>query len=293
MIERIEYIALKSLLGIAKVMPIPLVYALFDSLARGLYRFDAKRRRITLENLAHAFPKLDETKREKLARAVYRQFGQSAAEILLMFVDRFDIDEAVMNKAEALKRIEWVQLRAQGRGVIALTAHFGNWELLAHFLAMHGFTMLVIGREGNNKLIERRITTPFRRKYGNDSAYKDNAMLAMVKRLKKGGNVGILIDQKAGANASVKVPFFGEDADTTLSVATLKQKLDPLIVPFYAVRTGKGQYRIEVGDPIEYTGDEKGEEALAEMTAQYNREMEKMIKRHPEQWFWMHNRWRR
>jgi len=291
--ERVEYAAVKVLLGMAKIMPVPMVYGLFDILAKVLYRVDKKRRELTLLNLAHAFPRSDETKREALAKETYRQLGQTVAEIVLMFVDRFDIDEAIMNKADAVKRLEWITIRAKNRGVIALTAHFGNWELLAHFLAMQGFEMLVIGRKGNNRLIEERITTPFRRKYGNDSAYKGNAMLAMVKRLKKGGNVGILIDQKSGHLASAKVPFFGEDAETTLSVATLKEKLNPLVVPFFAIRTGKGQYVIEVGDPIEYEGEEEGEAKLAAMTAQYNREMEKVIKRHPEQWFWMHNRWRR
>ena len=288
-----EYAAVKALLVLAKVLPVSWIYGITDMLARGIYRLDRKRRALTLLNIARAFPQADEAKRQVLAKETYRQLGQTVAEILLMFVDRFDIDEAVMNKAEVLKRLDWLAIRAKDRGVIAVTAHFGNWELLAHFLAMHGFEMLVIGRRGNNRLIEERITTPFRRKYGNDSAYKDKAMMAMLKQLKKGGNVGILIDQKAGAQASVKVPFFGEEAETTLSVATLKEKLDALVVPFFAVRIKKGQYVIEVGDPIEYEGDEEGEAKLAAMTAQYNKELERMIKRHPEQWFWMHNRWRR
>jgi len=290
--EKIEYLLVKLFLGIAKIAPKSFVYAFFKMLALLLYHIDSKRRALTITNLTHAFGDRSPDEIKTLSKEVYVELSKTVAEILLMFAGRFDIDEAVVNKEEALKQIEELTQNSPN-GIIAMTAHFSNWELLAHFLAKHGLKMLVIGREGNNKLIEDNITTPFRRKYGNDTAFKSKAMLSMVKRLKQGGNVGILIDQKSGAQGSVKVDFFGEPAETTLSIATLKEKLDPLVVPFFAVRVGEGKYRILIERPVEYEGDETGDERLEKMTRQYNSVMESVIRAYPAQWFWMHNRWRR
>ena len=290
--EKIEYLLVKLFLGIAKIAPKSFVYAFFKMLALLLYHIDSKRRALTITNLTHAFGDRSPDEIKTLSKEVYVELSKTVAEILLMFAGRFDIDDAVVNKEEALKQIEELTQNSPN-GIIAMTAHFSNWELLAHFLAKHGLKMLVIGREGNNKLIEDNITTPFRRKYGNDTAFKSKAMLSMVKRLKQGDNVGILIDQKSGAQGSVKVDFFGEPAETTLSIATLKEKLDPLVVPFFAVRVGEGKYRILIERPVEYEGDETGYERLEKMTRQYNSVMESVIRAYPAQWFWMHNRWRR
>jgi len=290
--EKIEYLLVKLFLGIAKIAPKSFVYAFFKMLALLLYHIDSKRRALTITNLTHAFGDRSPDEIKTLSKEVYVELSKTVAEILLMFAGRFDIDDAVVNKEEALKQIEELTQNSPN-GIIAMTAHFSNWELLAHFLAKHGLKMLVIGREGNNKLIEDNITTPFRRKYGNDTAFKSKAMLSMVKRLKQGDNVGILIDQKSGAQGSVKVDFFGEPAETTLSIATLKEKLDPLVVPFFAVRVGEGKYRILIERPVEYEGDETGDERLEKMTRQYNSVMESVIRAYPAQWFWMHNRWRR
>lgn len=290
--EKIEYLLVKLFLGVAKIAPKSFVYAFFKMLALLLYHIDSKRRALTITNLTHAFGDRSPDEIKALSKEVYVELSKTVAEILLMFAGRFDIDDAVVNKEEALKQIEELTQNSPN-GIIAMTAHFSNWELLAHFLAKHGLKMLVIGREGNNKLIEDNITTPFRRKYGNDTAFKSKAMLSMVKRLKQGGNVGILIDQKSGAQGSVKVNFFGEPAETILSIATLKEKLDPLVVPFFAVRVGEGKYRILIERPVEYEGDETGDERLEKMTQQYNSVMESVIRDYPAQWFWMHNRWRR
>lgn len=291
--EKIEYQTVKLLLWIAQRLPVGFVYALMRTLTLLVYRLDAKRRLLTQKNLALAFPQITKEEREKLAKEVYSELSKTIAEILLMFVGRFDIDEAVVNKEEIIARLQEATQESP-RGIVAMTAHFSNWELLAHFLAKHGLPMLVVGREGNNKLIEERITQPFRKRYGNDTTTKKKAVLSMVKRLKSGGNVGILIDQKAGGSTSLKADFFGKPAETTTSVAMLKQKLDPKIIPFFAARVGEGKYKIIMQDPLEYRAEEEADEAkkIAKMTAKYNEIMESVIRAYPAQWFWMHNRWR-
>ncbi|MDQ1326202.1 MAG: Kdo2-lipid lauroyltransferase/acyltransferase, partial [Campylobacterota bacterium] len=212
--EKIEYLAVKIFLWFAKIAPRPWVYALMRGLTLLVYYADKKRRFLTSANLTLAFPQKQKEEIEKLSKEVYTELSKTIAEILLMFVGRFDIDAAVVNKEEIIAKLQTVTQNSP-QGIVAMTAHFSNWELLAHFLAKHGLPMLVVGREGNNKLIEDNITQPFRKRYGNDTATKKKAVLSMVKRLKSGGNVGILIDQKAGGPNSIKVNFFGKPAETT------------------------------------------------------------------------------
>ena len=290
--EKIEYILVKLFLGLAKIAPYRFIYSFFKVVSLLLYRFDSKRRELTIRNLSHAYPQKSCNELKVLSKKVYTELSKTVTEILLMFVDRFDIDSVILNKEESITKLESL-VKNSPNGIIAMTAHFSNWEILAHFLAKHGFPMLVIGRAGNNKLIEDHITTPFRRKYGNDTAFKKGSMMTMVKRLKKGGNIGILIDQKSGERGSVKVGFFGEPVETTLSIAILKEKLNPLVVPFFIARVDGGKYKIIIKEPIEYEGDDNGETKLAKMTEEYNAVMESVIREYPEQWFWMHNRWRR
>ncbi len=287
--ERIEYALVRLLLWLAKVAPKRFVYAFFKMIALLFFYADRKRRNLTIQNLSLAYPEKSNEEIEALAKEVYVELSKTVSEILLMFVDRFDIDDAVINKDEAVTQIEALGQNSPN-GIIAMTAHFSNWELLAHFLAKHGLPMLAVGREGNNKLIETHITTPFRRKYGNEPVYKKGSMVSMLKRLKRGGNVGILIDQKSGEQGSVKVDFFGQPAETTLSVATLKEKLNPLVVPMFIVRVADGKYRIVIKEPVECEAKEKRAE---QMTRKYNQVMESVIREYPAQWFWMHNRWRR
>jgi len=291
--EKIEYAFVKLFLWLAKVTPKSFIYVFVKGLTLLIYYFDKRRRLLTIKNLSMAYPEKSFQEIVMLSKEVYIELSKTISEILLMFVDRFNIDEVVLNKDEIVKKIQ-VLSENSPQGVIAMTAHFSNWEMLAHFLSKHGLPMLAIGRKGNNTLIEENITTPFRKKYGNDTATKKKAMLSMIKRLKKGGNVGILIDQKAGHLNSVKVDFFGTPAETTTSLAILKQKFNPKIIPFFIVRLDNGKYKIMMKDAIEYIADEEEDEEkkLEKMTAKYNEVMESVIREYPSQWFWMHNRWR-
>jgi len=292
--EKIEYALVKMFLWLAKVAPRTFIYAFFRALAHLFYKIDKKRRAITLTNLSYAFPQKSEDEIAVLAQKVYEELSKTVAEILLLFVDRFDVDSHIVNKDEAVEKLQKLVSHSP-KGIIVVTAHFSNWELAAHFLAKHGLPMLAVGREGNNKLIDKYITVPFREKYGNRATTKKKAMLSMAKALKSGEAVGLLIDQKSGEINSAKVDFFGSPAETTLSVAMLKQKFNPLVVPIFIAREADGRYRMIVQDPIEYTADEieDKEEKLVAMTQKYSDAIESVIREYPQQWFWMHNRWRR
>lgn len=292
--EKVEYSFVKLFLWLAKIMPKPFTYMMIKGLTLFVYRLDQRRRNLTVKNLTMAFPEKTSEDIAALSKEVYSQLSITIAEILLMFTGRFDIDKAIKNAEEAKKKLEDIAQNSP-HGVIVMTAHFSNWELAAHFLAKNGLPMLAIGRKGNNKRIDTHITTPFREKYGNEAVSKKRAMLMMIKRLKRAGNVGLLIDQKSGSLNSVKVDFFGQPAETTLSIASLKLKFDPLVVPIFIARQSDGMYEMAIHEPVDYVADEieDKDKKLEAMTLKYNQVIEEVIRKYPSQWFWMHNRWRR
>jgi len=291
--EKIEYSLVKLFLWLAKIAPKSFIYATMKGLTLLVYHLDKKRRNLTITNLTMAFPEKTPEKIRSLSKEVYRELSKTITEILLMFTGKFDIENAIKNRDEAKEKLQKLAENSP-HGIVFMTAHFSNWELMAHFIAKNGLPMIVIGRKGNNRLIEANITTPFREKYGNSAASKDKAMLSMMKRLKANGNVGLLIDQKAGGSHSAKIDFFGKPAETTLSVASLKLKLAPLIVPVFVVRDSDGLYELVINEPVEYVADEieDQQEKLEAMTLKYNQAIEDIVKKYPSQWFWMHNRWR-
>jgi KDO2-lipid IV(A) lauroyltransferase len=125
-------------------------------------------------------------------------------------------------------------------------------------------------------------------------AYKDQAISAIVKTLKKKGIAGMLIDQKAGGANSIKADFFGNPADTVTSTALLKLRYNPSIVPLFMARQANGKYKLIVGSSAELSLPEilSDEEKIARLTQHYNTIIEEVVRAYPEQWFWMHDRWR-
>lgn len=291
--EKIEYSFVKLFLWLAKVVPKSFIYTTMKGLTLLVYYVDKNRRNLTITNLTMAFPEKTPEEIVTLSKKVYTELSITISEILLMFTGQFNIEKTIRNHDEAQKKLHDIAQNSPN-GVIVMTAHFSNWELAAHFLAKNGLPMLAIGREGNNKLIDQKITIPFRNKYGNRAISKNNAMLAMAKTLKKGDAVGLLIDQKSGRLNSVKVNFFGTPAETTVSVAMLKLKFNPIVVPIFIARQSDGMYEMIINEPIDYVADEieDKEKKLEAMTLKYNQAIENVIRQYPSQWFWMHNRWR-
>jgi KDO2-lipid IV(A) lauroyltransferase len=276
----------------AKHLPAGFIYGVSRGLSALGFYFMKKRTHTAIQNIRSVYG-MDETKARAFAKEVYRQLSETIAEMLLMVVDRFEVDDAIVNLQEAAQQLKALSDRSEN-GIVFVTAHYSNWELLGQFMAKHGFPMLLIGRKGSNRFIDQKITLPFRNRYGNRAVHKDKAMVTMAKRLKKGESLGMLIDQKTNGTHAVKIPFFGKDASTTLSTASLKLKFDPLVVAIGVVRQKRGKYRFYIGDPVAYTAEEIADERekLVAMSTLYNKEIESIIKKDPTQWFWMHNRWK-
>lgn len=283
--ERSAYIFVKIFIALSAVFPKSFVYSMMKMLTLAFYHLSKRRREITIDNLKQAFPSKNAEEIKTLAKEVFIELSKTITEILFMVSDRFDIDAAVVNKDEALAKLKSLK-KTYPQAWIIMTAHFSNWELAAHFLAKHGYPMLAVGRKGDNELIDKNITIPFREKFGSRSVYKNKAAVSILKHLKRGETVGVLIDQKSDEKKGVKVKFFGRDVYTTSIVAVMKEKLDVAVVPIFLARVGEGKYELIVNDPVKESGD------IAQMTQAYNHEIENIVRKYPSQWFWMHNRWK-
>jgi KDO2-lipid IV(A) lauroyltransferase len=291
--EKIEYYSVKTLIFIIGLLPNQAIYKSLQFIAKVIYKYEKRRSSLTRKNIQTVFPNLSEDEVEKLAKKSYESVAITLAEIILMLNGKLNLDDMVSNRDEFLEQMQKYTKDIKN-GAVIITAHFSNWELAAQFLPKHGYKMTAVGREGNNKLIEKNITTPFRQRYGNKNIYKKNAMISIIKALRKNKIVGLLIDQKAGGKNSLKLKFFGLPADTINSVAMLKLKYNPLILPIFAIREKSGKYRIEIKEPVEYVADEELNEdkKIEKISQKHNDILEDVIREYPEQWFWMHNRWR-
>lgn len=286
--EKIEYFIVLSVIKISKFLPKFAVFALLKFFAVILFWVLKSRRKLAINNILAAYKDFDFKKAKSLAKANFISISQTVAEVLLLINDRINLDDVMQNGESAVKKVKELT-KNNKNGIIFVTAHFGNWEFLAHYFATKGFPVSVVGRYGNNSLIEDNITFPFRHKFGNDLIYKDDAMRNMIKLLKNHGNLGILTDQKTG---NFKAEFFGRQCYTTKSVATLFLKFNPMIIPIFAKRIDKMKFEIIVEKFPEIPSNLSKNEAELFITQTCNDIFENIVRSAPEQWFWMHNRWR-
>ena len=291
--NNIEYYVVKFFVWVISFLPNKTVYNTLKFIAKLFFKFEKRRSSLTKRNLKLAFPNKNDDEIYNLAKKSYESLAITLAEIILMINNKLNIDELITGKDETLEKLK-KYTKNRKNGVVIITAHFSNWELAAQSLPLNGYPMIAIGRRGNNRLIEDNFTTPFRERYGNKNVFKRNAMINIIKGLKADKNVGLLIDQKAGGKNSIKANFFGTPADTTTSIATLKLKYNPIILPIFMPRMSDGRYKTIVCEPVEYAAEEVNDknEKIELITQKYNDIFEEVIKKYPEQWFWMHNRWR-
>lgn len=287
--DKIEYFIVVFFIKISKILPQKVVFKILKLCSILLFYILPNRRKIAIFNLQNAL-NLNENEAKILAKKNFIEISKSVAEILLLLVGKMGLDEQIENGKEALNKLKNI-VGENKNGIIFVTAHFGNWEYLAHYFGTHGYQTAIIGRKGNNELIENRITTPFRKKFGNDLIYKDDAMMKMVRTLKSGGNVGILTDQKGDRN-SVETTFFGRVCTTTKSVASLHLKFNSVIVPIFAKRLENSKFEIIIEKFPEIPANLSKDEAEKFITQKCNDIFENVVRSAPEQWFWMHNRWR-
>ena len=266
--------------------------ALGDGLGAALgtvgYLGDGAHRRRAVENLLRAGMAPDEAVARRMARRVFQNLGRSFADVCRIR-RRSDAEVATGVRFEGYQQIR--DAKARGRGVILITAHLGAWELLPVASALQGDPIHVVVRPMDNATLDRAITA-IRARGGNGVIRKQDLMRAGLRLLKAGDTLGILIDQNIAAREGVFVQFFGRPACTTYAPALLALRTGAAVIPVTIFREGPGRHVIVVEKPIELRRSGNLRDDLQENTARFTRAIEAFVRRRPEDWFWVHRRWK-
>ncbi len=240
-------------------------------------------------NLHIAFPELDDRQRDRIKRNVFRNLGRLLGEISQFpRFNRSNIESIVTY--EGLEN--YLDAVNQGRGVILLTGHIGAWELSVFGHSIYGYPMSFLKRNVDNPLVEA-LADSYRSRFGNRGVDKRNSVREILKTLKSGGVVGILADLNASREEGVFVDFFGLPACTTAGVARLALRTGAVVLPGYLIWDETARiHRLHFEPPVETidTGNQK--EDVVTNTQRYAAALESIIRRHPDQWLWIHRRWR-
>ena len=274
--------------ALVRPLPRPWALALGRALGRLLADLDPRHVRIAAENLRQAFPHWDEPRRLRTARAVYAHFGQTLVDILWMADQPRErlLSLIVEDGRENVDRV-----RAAGRGAVYVTAHFGNWEFYGVAWAWMGEPIGVVARPLDNPALDARLTA-FRTRSGNTVISKRRALQDILRLLRQGAGVAILVDQNVQEQDGIFVEFFGRPAATTTVAAALAVKTGCALVPVHCEARPDGRYTFVYGRPLEWTSTGSREADIARLTQALTTEIEGWVRAHPEQWLWMHRRWK-
>lgn len=260
---------------------------LFTSLAALAHKLAPKRNKVIQQNLAFAFNQtLSEKEKREIERYCYRNL---ALNLLQTMENRRNSTEEIASHVTFKNREKVDSILAQNRGIIFVSAHFGNWELGGAALSS-----LITPLSSIYKGFSRQEFDPYlyeaRSRHQMELAEKNGALKHMAKTLKKNGSVLLMIDQASNAKYGVKADFFSHAAYHSSTAAHLASKFQVPIVGVYILSEEEEHYTISFEDPIEVEGS--SEDAIVVATTKQINAMERMIKEHPKLWFWCHKRWK-
>lgn len=282
--EVLPVFALQGLIALLPLMWVPRIGEFLGWLAFDILRF---RRGVSLRNLALATgDRYSDQERVRLGREAYRSFGSLAMEFLAM--NR--IPPKRMERHMVLENIEalWSALR-EGKGVLLVTGHFGNWELTAAAMNAAGIPLSVyVGRQRNP--IFDQLINGIRRRAGSETVHKSVVMKGFLKSLKANRVMAILADQH-DTQKRYYVSYFGRPVSAAPGPATIARRTGSPIVFMASIREGRFRYR-SVFRRLDYEVTDDAERDILTITQKLFHELESEVSRHPGQYFWMHNRWR-
>lgn len=251
-------------------------------LGRLVYGLSKKRREIVDSNLLLAFPEKSDEQRQSIAQRTFEHFGIVMAD----FARTPGKTKDELLSMDMLGKEYLDDALKTGKGAILITGHFGNWERMSHCLTAHGYTVSVVARDANEGEMNQEMLR-IRKSAGVEVVSRGNAIKGVFAALKNNEFVGILPDQNA---ADAFVPFFGKPCGTVTGPAILAKRAGAPVIPMYCYRSGPGEYKIEVHPPL--APDPTFKNAAEGMMRSINQSLEEMIRRFPEQYLWLHNRWK-
>ncbi|MBW1698346.1 MAG: lysophospholipid acyltransferase family protein [Deltaproteobacteria bacterium] len=286
----ISYILIKKVMWLASGVPRRLMRAFAFPLAAVWYLFDHYHRKIAIDNVMKAYgDRLSRRECRKLVRANFFHLMTVALELpSLLRLRKDNVDSYVEISGEQHLR----SALSRGRGVLFLTAHLGNWELMALAPGLkYDFSVYVMVRPLDYAPMDN-VLTEIRSRTGNIVLDKDKSAGAVRELLKQNQIIGILMDQNSSWYEGVYVPFFGRVACTNKGPAMFALRYGATVVPAFNFRLKNGKYRITFCPPVDPIRTGNVSRDIVETTALFNRIIEAHIKMAPDNWLWIHRRWR-
>ena len=281
------YLGLWLLQAVVLWIPRRAAQALARGIARIAFLLAGREREKTLRHLTLAYEgRKSPEEIRKLGGRVFVHWAETAIDVLRF--PRLNLKEAdrLIEQGDGLTKIK--RVLAEGKGMILLTAHLGNWELMGADIRLHGIEGTVVGRRIYYKKFNQMIIN-LRGKFSLRTIYQDESPREFLKVLQKNQILGILADQDMDWAEGIFVPFFGRPAYTVTAPVKLALASGAPMVPAFLVREG-ARYRLLVEEPIRVEMKGSREETIREYTARWSRVIEEKIRAYPEQWAWMHRR---
>jgi KDO2-lipid IV(A) lauroyltransferase len=287
--RKLEYAAAWPFIKILGLMPRPLSRALAITIARVVYLLHFRLRQVGMRNLEMVFPEKSATERRRILRGVFTSLGRQLAELCQF--PRYtpeNIDEVVVY--DGLENYE--RAYAQGKGVLFLTAHFGGWELSAFAHSLQGHWLHIVMRPMDNEYLDQLLQR-YRTMHGNKTVNKDDFVRGLLAAMKAGETVGILMDTNMTPPQGIFVNFFGIPACTASGLARIALRTGAAVVPGFTIwEPALQKYRLRFDPALELIRTGHLEADIEANTQMFTKVIEDYVRKYPDQWLWVHRRWK-
>ncbi len=289
--KRIGYWMLRNVArtvdGLARILPLSWLRAIATGLAYLIYLLCPSRQRLARENIRKVFG-------DQFSAAQQRSIVlQSTINICKTMIELFKMRYMTPEQVKALVSLEGAehlqQVLAEDRGAVVFTAHFGNWELGGARFAAEGLPVTVLARDSNEPVCARLINQA--RQHHNIEVVRRQDIRDMIRVLRDNRGLGILPDQHA-AEGGIEVNFLGRPASTAIGPAVLSRHTGCALVPFFTRRLTNGTFHIQVLPPLPLPQTDDHDQFARQLMQQVNDVIGEQIRRYPEQWLWLHDRWK-
>jgi len=287
--QRLEYALAWLIIKVLGALPRPLARAAAIALAWTVYLLHVRLRHVGMRNLALAFPEKSRRERARVLRGVFTSFGRQLAEVSQFpRYSRENVGKVVVY--DGFENFE--RALARGKGVLFLTGHLGAWELSAFTHSLHGHPLHIVMRPLDNGYLDR-LTRQYRTMHGNSTVDKDDFVRGLLSAMRAGETVGILMDTNMTPPQGVFVDFFGIPACTANGMARIALRTDAAVVPGFTIWDPvlrKYRLRFDPAVSLVRTGNDDAD--VIANTALFTKVIENYVRRYPDQWLWVHRRWK-
>jgi len=286
---RLEYALAWCVVKAIGALPRPLARAAGIGLSQAVFLFHRKLRRVGMRNLALAFPDKSPKERRKIVRRVFTSLGRQFAEICLF--PRYTREN--VGKIVTYDGFEnFDRASERGKGVLFLTGHLGGWELSAFSHSLYGHPLHFVMRPLDNPYLDALVRR-YRTMHGNIPILKDDPVRELLRAMKAGATVGILMDTNMTPPEGIFVDFYGIPACTASGLARIALRTDAAVLPGFTLWDPVlSRYRLRFDPPVKLIRTGNNENDIVANTQLFTKVIEDFVRRYPDQWLWVHRRWK-